>query len=97
MAHPAPLSKAAPLRWHALSLRCSSLLYDSLRYLTHVQNFMPIWGVAASDRHATLHDCTLMHDTHDTVRYYTLRNHPCGASRYDMVRVHLHTVCVVDP
>ena len=35
MAHPAPLSKAEPLHWHTLSLRCSALLYSSLRYPTH--------------------------------------------------------------
>ena len=97
MAHPAPFSKTEPLHWRALSLRCSTLLYNSLRHHTHAQNLMPIFGVAASDRHATLHDCTLVYDTHDTVRYYTLRNHPCGASRHDMVRVHRGTVCVVDP
>ena len=97
MAHPAPFSKTEPLHWHALSLGCSTLLYNSLRHPTHAQNLMPIFGVAALDRHATLHDCTLVYDTHDTVRYYTLRNHPCGASRHDMVRVHRGTVCVVDP
>ena len=69
MAHPAPFSKAEPLHWHALPLRCSTLLYNSLRYPTHAQNLMIILGVAASDRHATLHDCTLVYDTHDTVRY----------------------------
>ena len=58
---------------------------------------MPILGAAAWDMHATLHDCTLVYDTHDTVRYYKLRNHPCGASRHDMVRVHRGTVCAVDP
>ena len=82
MAHPAPFSKTKPLHWHALSLRCSTLLYNSLRHPTHARNSMPILGVAASDRHATLHDCTLVYDTHDTVHYYTLRN-PCGASRHD--------------
>ena len=72
MAHPAPFSKTEPLHWHALSLRCSTLLYNSLRHPTHAQNLMPIFGVAASDRHATLHDCTLVYDTHDAV-YATIR------------------------
>ena len=59
MAHPAPFSNTDPLRWHALSLRCSTLLYNSLRHPTHAQNLMPILGVAASDRHAT-HDYTIL-------------------------------------
>ena len=53
------------LHLNMLSLCCSTLLYKSLRYATQ------IFGVAASGGPATLHDCTLVYDTHDTVRYRT--------------------------
>ena len=52
MAHPAPLAKAEPLHCHTQSLRCSTVLYNSLRYPTHSAKYFgcctvrrSAWGI----------------------------------------------------